>query len=200
MNDITLSWIDARRENPRDGDLVLAAITGHYPTASDEVPSSEQDFWVVLPMHFRHVHPVEATSRIIFDCYIDADRAIRRPYGSGWTEEVTHWAGLPALPGTVVSELIGASVAPMLTATFGPTQRNGETPVSRTGPLSSAGEVGRHEGATRRRRGRVLRQAHDGIPRYVRRLPLSPMAKQRLGHQARSQGRPVTCCASTPRQ
>lgn len=93
---ITCSWIDARRERPRDGELVLAAVTGRYPASPDEAPSSEQDFWLVLPMHFRQVHPIEGTM----------------PFGSGsGDEEVTHWSALLALPGTLVDELTGASVA-----------------------------------------------------------------------------------------
>ncbi|SDD46475.1 AQJ64_40280 family protein [Auraticoccus monumenti] len=116
MDVVTTVWVDARREHPRDGDLVLAAITGRYPARQGEAPSSEQDFWLVLPMHFRQVHPVEDSEEVLHEVYRDADGVVRRPLGAGSAEEVTHWAALPSLPGIDASELLGASVGPALTA------------------------------------------------------------------------------------
>lgn len=110
----TVTWINARRHHPRDGDLVVAAITGRYPGEIGEVPSSDNDFWLVLPGHFRHMHRVEETGDIIWDCYRDADGVIRKAYGSGTAEEVTHWAALPPLPGLRESEVLGAAVAELV--------------------------------------------------------------------------------------
>lgn len=107
--DVTTTWVDARLDNPRDGDLVLAAVTGRYPTDGKD-PPSQQDFWLVLPMHFRHRHDVEGTDDIVWDCYRDADGVIRKAHGSGTDEQVTHWAVLPSLPCLPDNELVGEGV------------------------------------------------------------------------------------------
>jgi hypothetical protein len=59
--DATITWIDARHQNPPDGVLVLAAVTGRYPADQGEVSSAEHDFWLVMAMHFRAAHPVEGS-------------------------------------------------------------------------------------------------------------------------------------------
>ena len=116
--DVTTTWHDARDSNPRDGDLVLAAVAGRYRTESGERRSSEQDFWFVLPMHFRHLHPVGDTDRVLHDRYLDADRVVRRPFGANGDEDevVTHWAEMPTLPGIGALELTGAAVSDALAA------------------------------------------------------------------------------------
>ena len=116
--EVTTTWHDARRTTPRDGDLVLAAVTGRYRPEPGERPSPEQDFWFVFPMHFRRVHPVEGTDRVVRDRYLDADRVVRRAAGTEGDEDelVTHWAALPTLPGIGALELTGAAVAPALAA------------------------------------------------------------------------------------
>ena len=116
-----ITWVDARERHPEDGELVLGATTGRYPAAPDEVSSAELDFWLVLPMYFRHVHPVEDTDRVVLDCYRDSDGVVRLPLGAGGEEEVTHWASLPPLPGAEVATLIGAPVAAALAAATAPT-------------------------------------------------------------------------------
>ena len=112
-----IHWVDARRRHPGDGQLVLAAITGRYPPAPGRSPSADDDFWLVLPMHFRAVHPADRGDQVLRDCYLDADRIVRFPYGSGrGGEEVTHWAALPGLPGRAVAQIVGAAVGPALAA------------------------------------------------------------------------------------
>lgn len=64
----TVTWINARHRHPRDGDLVVAAISGRYPAEIGEASSSERDFWLVLPTHFRHMHVVEGTDDIVWEC------------------------------------------------------------------------------------------------------------------------------------
>jgi len=114
--DTTVTWIDARTGNPPEGHPVLAATTGRYPARDGETPSSQQDFWLVIPMHFERTHRVEGADQVVHDCYLDIDGVVRKPFGSGSAEEVTHWAALPALPGSSVTVLQGAAVAPALAA------------------------------------------------------------------------------------
>ena len=118
MDVVHTTWHDARNSNPNDGDLVLAAVAGRYRTEPGEAPSPEQDFWLVLPMHFRHLHPVEDTDLVLHDRYLDADRVVRRPLGAEGDEDevVTHWANLPTLPGIGALELTGAAVSAALSA------------------------------------------------------------------------------------
>ena len=112
----TITWIDARHANPPEGYPVLAAATGRYSTDDGQPPSPAQDFWLVIPMHFEHVHVVEGTDQIVRDCYLDIDGVVRKPLGAGSAEQVTHWAALPPLPGTSATLLQGATVAPAITA------------------------------------------------------------------------------------
>ena len=116
--EVTTTWHDARDSTPTDGDLVLAAVAGRYRTEPGEAPSSEQDFWFVLPMHFRHLHPVEDTDQVLHDRYLDADRVVRKTFGAEGEEDevVTHWAQMPTLPGIGVLELTGAAVSDALAA------------------------------------------------------------------------------------
>ncbi|TKV57050.1 amine oxidase [Nakamurella flava] len=117
-----IGWVDARRRQPRDGQLVLAAITGRYPPEPGRSPSPDDDFWLVLPMHFCAVHVIEPGDPVLHDCYLDADRVVRFPAGSGHGgEEVTHWATLPGLPGRTESQIVGAAVGPALAAAVDPT-------------------------------------------------------------------------------
>ncbi|WP_306214751.1 AQJ64_40280 family protein [Actinoplanes sp. RD1] len=116
--DAVITWIDARQENPPDGRLVLAAVTGRYP--SGEEPG--EDFWLVIAAHFRSSSPVEGTDRVVRDRYWDSDGVIRKVYGSAPgepLEEVTHWAALPSLPGQAAAMLFGAPVPPAVTAAMG---------------------------------------------------------------------------------
>lgn len=100
---------------------MLAAITGRYPPEPGRSPSADDDFWLVLPMHFRAVHPVGPGRAVLRDCYLDADQVVRFPYGAGrGGEEVTHWAPLPTLPGRTVTQIVGAAVGPAVAATISP--------------------------------------------------------------------------------
>jgi hypothetical protein len=112
------TWHDARDADPMDGDLVIADVAGRYRPEPGETPSSEQDFWLVLPMHFRHLHPVKDTDQVLHNRYVDADAVVRRPFGADGNEDevVTHWAGMPTLPGVGALELTGASVSDALAA------------------------------------------------------------------------------------
>jgi hypothetical protein len=122
--DTTITWIDARHENPPDGQLVLAAVTGRYPADGEGVSSPDRDFWLVIATHFRALSPVEGTDLVVRDRYWDSDGVIRRPYGSAFAgphedegiEEVTHWAAPPTLPGLDVAMVVGASVATAVAA------------------------------------------------------------------------------------
>ncbi|GAA4209720.1 AQJ64_40280 family protein [Actinocatenispora rupis] len=102
MTTVDVRWIDARRRLPADGDCVLAAVTGRYPDG--------EEFWLVLPMHFRRVHPVEETGAVVENRFVDADRVVRAPLGGTTDEQVTHWAELPVLPGTDRREILGPGV------------------------------------------------------------------------------------------
>lgn len=123
MTTATITWVDARNRHPRDGEAVLGATTGRYPVDGDGVPSPDEDFWLVLPMHFRRVHPVDGVGGIIRDCYRDSDGVIRMPLGVGAEDDevVTHWASMPALPGAATSMIVGASVAVVVAAATTPT-------------------------------------------------------------------------------
>ncbi|MET3983256.1 AQJ64_40280 family protein [Streptomyces sp. PvR034] len=112
---MVLQWTDALDELPETGSGVLGAVAGRYARG----PGS--DFWVVLPMRFLAHHVSEPDGREYRDCFVDRGAVIRFPYtGVGPDPEgVTHWAYLPALPGTAFNHLVGHSVAPSLQAAFG---------------------------------------------------------------------------------
>jgi len=116
--EVTTLWHDARISNPRNGDLVLAAVAGRSRTETGEASTSEQDFWLVLPTHFRQLHPSGDTDVMLHDRYIDADRVVRRPIGADGDEDevVTHWAEMPTLPGVGALEMTGAAVSAALAA------------------------------------------------------------------------------------
>lgn len=114
--DALTTWIDARHVDPPEGYPILAATAGRRPTQNGDLPSSEQDFWMVIPMHFERVHFVGGTEETMRDCYLDIDGVVRKPVGSGSPEEVTHWAALPPLPGTSETLLQGASVTSAIAA------------------------------------------------------------------------------------
>ncbi|WP_330332286.1 amine oxidase [Streptomyces sp. NBC_00536] len=113
---VVLQWIDAGDELPETGSGVLGAVAGRYAKG----PGS--DFWVVLPMRFLERHVSETNGREFQDCFLDRGGVIRFPYdapGPASPEGVTHWAYLPALPGTAFNHLVGHTVAPSLQAAFG---------------------------------------------------------------------------------
>ncbi|MET9695925.1 AQJ64_40280 family protein [Streptomyces sp. NPDC006529] len=112
---VELQWIDARDDLPENGSGVLAAVAGRYAQG----PAS--DFWVVLPMRFLARHVSGPDGRAVHDCFVDRAAAVRFPYTAAarGAEGVTHWAYLPALPGTARNHLVGHTVAPSLQAAFG---------------------------------------------------------------------------------
>jgi hypothetical protein len=107
---VTIDWVPVAERLPHDGAGIVAAVTGVHP-GEDREP-----FWIVLPMYFRHVHPVEETGEIIMDCFYDADGIVRLPYGGPTAEVVTHWAEMPVLPGTAVRHMTGDDVGAALRA------------------------------------------------------------------------------------
>jgi hypothetical protein len=115
----TIEWTQVGEGLPGEGACVLAAVTGRYRVdPDDDDPDSlrGQEFWLVLPVYFRHFHPVEETGEVIEDCFVDADEVVRHPHGGSTDEVVTHWAELPDLPGTDVSRIIGGEVRSALRA------------------------------------------------------------------------------------
>ncbi|MDQ2588421.1 AQJ64_40280 family protein [Saccharothrix yanglingensis] len=117
---MAIEWISVDERFPHDGVPVAAAVTGRYPVDPDDPePLSGQEFWLVLPAHFRRLHLVEDTGEVVENCFIDADRVVRHPLGGRSDELVTHWAALPNLPGTDVPRVIGDGVQPALRAASG---------------------------------------------------------------------------------
>ena len=93
---------------PGDGQPVAAAVTSWYPPVEDGAdPSTGEQFWLVMPMHFARVHLIEDSDEAITDCFVDSDFVIRRPFGGPGTDDVvTHWTELPPLPGTTDHRLL----------------------------------------------------------------------------------------------
>ncbi len=118
---VTIEWTPVGERLPHDRACVVAAVTGRYPVDPDDDPDpcGGQEFWLVLPMYFRRLHPVEETDEVIEDCFVDSDGVVRRPLGGSTDELVTHWAELPNLPGADVSQIIGDGVRPALRAVSG---------------------------------------------------------------------------------
>lgn len=115
----TVEWIRADERLPDDGAGIVAAVTGRYPGEPDGDPDSldGQEFWLVLPMYFRRVHPVEETGELIENCFYDSDGVVRLPGDTPADGEVvTHWAEMPTLPGTNVARIFGDDVRPALRA------------------------------------------------------------------------------------
>ncbi|WP_280850181.1 MULTISPECIES: AQJ64_40280 family protein [unclassified Streptomyces] len=115
----TVEWIRADERLPYDGAGILAAVTGRYPGEQEDDPESlsGQEFWLVLPMYFRRIHPVEETGEIIENCFYDSDGVVRFPIGGPTCEEmVTHWAEMPSLPGMDVQRVYGKDVGRALRA------------------------------------------------------------------------------------
>jgi len=109
----TVEWIRADERLPSDGAGIVAAVTGRYPGEPDDDPDSlsGREFWLVLPMYFRRVHPVEETGEIIENCFYDSDGVVRLPVGRPTDDEiVTHWAEMPDLPGTNTQRIFGDDV------------------------------------------------------------------------------------------
>lgn len=118
----TVEWIRADERLPYDGAGIVAAVTGRYPGEPDNDPDSldGQEFWLVLPMYFRRLHPVEETGEVIENCFYDSDGVIRFPVGRQTDgEAVTHWAEMPNLPGTNTQRIFGDDVRPALRAVSG---------------------------------------------------------------------------------
>ncbi|MDT0433603.1 MULTISPECIES: AQJ64_40280 family protein [Streptomyces] len=115
----TVEWIRADERLPHEGAAVVGAVTGRYPGEPEADPDSlsGREFWLVLPMYFTTVHPVEETGEIIENCFYDADGVVRFPLGGPECEEVvTHWALPPTLPGTDVRRVHGDAVRPAVRA------------------------------------------------------------------------------------
>ncbi|SFJ41735.1 hypothetical protein SAMN05421835_105157 [Amycolatopsis sacchari] len=113
----TVEWISVDERLPHDGAAVCAAVTGRYPPDEyDPEPGEGLEFWLVLPMYFRTVHPVEETGEIVENCFVDPDYVVRLPFGGESDETVTHWTALPCLPGTDVHQILGEGVRPALHA------------------------------------------------------------------------------------
>jgi|ERR1700760_1605536 len=102
--DAVVEWVDVRERLPRTGYPVAAATSGRYGAESGEAPG--QEFWLVLPMHFTDHHIAEDGTEY-HDCFVDYDGIIRMPHGGPGTETVTHWAGLPPLPGMTKHSALG---------------------------------------------------------------------------------------------
>jgi hypothetical protein len=108
----TIEWIGVDDGLPGNSASVLAAVTGRYPADPGAEPesSSGEQFWLVLPMFFRWLHPVEETGEVLKNCFVDPDHVVRFPRGGPSSEVVTHWAELPNLPGSSVGEIRGDGV------------------------------------------------------------------------------------------
>ncbi|WP_435108449.1 AQJ64_40280 family protein [Nocardiopsis synnemataformans] len=104
-----VDWVSVEEGLPHDGAAVLGAVTGRYPDG--------EEFWLVLPMHFRRTHPDESTGEEIRDVFVDSDWVLRKPHGGDTEEQVTHWAEYPCLPGTAVRQIVGGQVRDALAAT-----------------------------------------------------------------------------------
>jgi hypothetical protein len=117
-----VTWVDARERLPRGGTPVAAAITGRYPagstTGSAAGAALGEEFWLVRPMVFMSLHRSEdgAEHR---DCFVDSDGVVRLPYGRTSAETVTHWAGLPTLPGGTTHLVLGEDVRSALRSAWG---------------------------------------------------------------------------------
>lgn len=117
--DTTVEWIRADERLPDDGVGIVAAVTGRYPGEPEDDPDSlsGREFWLVLPMYFRRVHPVEESGETIENCFYDADGVVRFPLAGPTCEEVvTHWALMPNLPGTDARRVSGDGVRPAVRA------------------------------------------------------------------------------------
>ncbi|MGN5379096.1 AQJ64_40280 family protein [Streptomyces lasalocidi] len=101
---------------------MAAAVTGRYPadstTGSTAGTALGEEFWLVRPMVFTSLHWSEdgAEHR---DCFVDSDGVVRLPYGGTSAETVTHWAGLPTLPGGTTHLVLGEGVRSALQSAWG---------------------------------------------------------------------------------
>ncbi|MFD6949596.1 hypothetical protein A6A08_07385 [Nocardiopsis sp. TSRI0078] len=102
MTTVEVDWVDVEERLPHEGAAVLGAVTCRYRDG--------KDVWLVLPMHFRRIHPDESTGAEIRNVFIDADDVLRKPYGGDTEEQVTHWVEYPCLPGTSVRQIVGDDV------------------------------------------------------------------------------------------
>jgi hypothetical protein len=103
-----VDWVSVEVGLPHDGAAVVGAVTGRYPDG--------EEFWLVLPMHFRRTDFDETTGEEIGDVFVDPDRVVRKPYGGDTEEQVTHWAAYPHLPGMTVHQVLGDEVHDALAA------------------------------------------------------------------------------------
>ena len=113
----TIDWIPADERLPFDGAGVVAAVTGRYPAEPgvDPDPLIGPEFWIVLPMYFRSVHPVEGTGEVVLDCFIDADQVLRRPPGG---ETTPRSRAIPPTAGVRSTTITNAISAPQRTSGF----------------------------------------------------------------------------------
>ncbi len=118
-HDAQVTWVDAREELPRSGEPVAVAVTGRYPQdPTRPETASGEDFWLVRSMYFTSLHFSEDGAEHT-DCFIDSDGYIHLPYGRSHRDAVTHWAALPALPGTTTHMLLGDEAQPALRKAWG---------------------------------------------------------------------------------
>ncbi|MGX1977147.1 AQJ64_40280 family protein [Streptomyces kronopolitis] len=115
-----VEWEDARTRLPQDEACVLGATTGRYPDEPTFAADSAAalDFWLVLPMHF-FTHHISEDGTEYCNCFVDADRVVRLPFGRPCTESITHWAELPALPGAKERQVLGGGVRAALSKAMG---------------------------------------------------------------------------------
>ncbi|MFJ8934348.1 AQJ64_40280 family protein [Streptomyces sp. NPDC102365] len=125
----TIEWIRADERLPYDGAGIIAAVTGRYPGEVEDDPDSPfgKEFWLVLPMYFRSLHPLEESEEVIENCFYDSDGVVRFPINGPSSEEVvTHWAEMPNLPGTDVERILGGGVGPAIRAVFDDADEGGD--------------------------------------------------------------------------
>ncbi|MEU7376030.1 AQJ64_40280 family protein [Streptomyces albidoflavus] len=113
-----VTWVDVRERLPEAGMPVAVAVTGRYPARSEDGdPAQGEAFWLVRTMYFTDLHLSEDGGSH-HDCFVDSDGVVSLPYAPGRDNSVTHWAGLPTLPGTETHFLGGDEVGPALRAAW----------------------------------------------------------------------------------
>ncbi|MDO0924132.1 AQJ64_40280 family protein [Streptomyces sp. TG1A-8] len=109
-----VTWVDVRRDLPRSGVPVAAAITGRYPVGSAGCGTAlGEAFWLVSRCTSPFLHFSEDGTEHR-DCFADSDGFVRLPYGPAGDDTVTHWAEPPTLPGRTTHLVLGEDVQPAL--------------------------------------------------------------------------------------